>query len=50
MTERKPRPVTREDIAAFERACPQDAGIAPYMVKHGIWRIVEDEECQKVEA
>ncbi|MDN7024014.1 hypothetical protein FGU65_03760 [Methanoculleus sp. FWC-SCC1] len=38
---RKPRPVTRDDIEAFEKQYPLYRGIGRLMLREGIWILVE---------
>ncbi|HDR73883.1 MAG TPA: hypothetical protein ENN85_08250 [Methanoculleus sp.] len=37
----RPRPVTREDIEAFEKQYPLYQGIGRIMIREGIWILVE---------
>ncbi len=38
---RQPRPVTRDDIEAFEKQYPLYRGIGNLMIREGIWTLVE---------
>ena len=38
---RQPRPVTQDDITAFEKQYPLYRGIGRLMIREGIWTLVE---------
>ncbi len=44
---RKPRPVTQDDIDAFEKQYPVYKGIGRLMIREGIWILAESRSEQK---